>query len=71
MGYSVRTKEWRCTYWYDLASGKVVEKELYNLKADLVEKSNLAGSSRYLKTEAELAAMIEQYRIGKFVKEKL
>ena len=29
MGYSVRTPRWRCTYWYDLKTGEVAEKELY------------------------------------------
>lgn len=28
MGYSVHTDEWRCTYWYEVATGKVDEKEL-------------------------------------------
>jgi iduronate 2-sulfatase len=70
MGYSVRTKDWRCTYWYDLSTGKVVERELYNLKTDLIEKTNLAGSSRHAKTEAELVAMIEDYRAGRYSKGK-
>ena len=70
MGYSVRTKDWRCTYWYDLSTGKIVERELYNLKTDLIEKTNLAGSSRHAKTEAELVAMIEDYRAGRYSKGK-
>ncbi len=62
MGYSVRTPEWRCTCWWDLETGEMVEKELYNLKDNPMEKVNLAGDKRYSKTEEELTSLLQAYR---------
>jgi len=66
MGYSVRTEEWRCTCWWDLKTGEVVEKELYNLKDNKIEKENLAGNTRYAKIEKKLAQMVTDYRNGNY-----
>jgi len=66
MGYSVRTDGWRCTYWWDLKTGEVVEKELYNLKDNKIEKENLAGNPRYAKVEKKLAQMVTDYRNGNY-----
>ncbi len=68
MGYSVRTKEWRCTYWYDLESGSIVEKELYHLTGNSIEMKNLAGKPEYSKIEAKLARLIGDYKNGKYIK---
>ena len=68
MGYSVRTDEWRCTYWYDMVNGKIVERELYNLAGDNIEMKNLAGKPGYDSIEFELANLIELYRAGKYMK---
>lgn len=62
MGYSVRTSDWRCTCWWDLKSGEMVEKELYYLKDYSVEKENLAGRKKYAGVEAELTAMLIAYK---------
>ncbi|MBE0677026.1 MAG: hypothetical protein IH591_20400, partial [Bacteroidales bacterium] len=66
MGYSVRTRDWRCTYWWDLNTGEVVEKELYNLKDNRIEKVNLAGNPDYSKIENKMAQMVTDYRDGKY-----
>ena len=68
MGYSVRTDEWRCTYWFDLAAGEIVEKELYRLSGNSVETENLSGRTEMEGIEAELAGMIVDYKNGKYGK---
>ena len=62
MGYSVRTSDWRCTCWWDLRTGEMVEKELYYLKDYSVEKENLAGRKKYARVEAELTARLMAYK---------
>ncbi|MCU0377610.1 MAG: sulfatase [Bacteroidales bacterium] len=62
MGYSVRTSDWRCTCWWDLKTGKMVEKELYYLKDYSVEKENLAGIKKYSKIETELTSRLTAYK---------
>lgn len=42
MGYSIRTKRWRATYWKDRASPKIVATELYDEDNDPFETENLA-----------------------------
>ncbi|MBE0679182.1 MAG: sulfatase [Bacteroidales bacterium] len=66
MGYSVRTDEWRCTYWWDLKTDEVVEKELYSLKDNKLEKENLAGNPQYAKIEKKLVQMVTDYRNGNY-----
>lgn len=68
MGYSIRTDDWRCTYWYELATGKVVEKELYNLKDNRIEKVNVSGKKEFSQIETSFAKMIDDYRNGLYVK---
>lgn len=68
MGYSVRTSEWRYTRWYDLADGQMVESELYNLGDHAIEQENLAGNPEYRETESEFAVLIEDYRMGRYIK---
>jgi len=62
MGYSVRTEDWRCTCWWDLKTGEMVEKELYNLKDYILEKENLAGRKKYARVEADLTARLIAYK---------
>ena len=68
MGYSVRTEQWRCTYWWDLASGGIVEKELYHLEGNDIERKNLSGKPAYADVEKKLAELLSEYRAGKYVK---
>lgn len=62
MGYSVRIPDWRCTYWYELSTGELVEKELYWLGEDPIERKNVTGTAQYRKVEKRLADLIERYR---------
>jgi iduronate 2-sulfatase len=68
MGYSLRTEDWRCTYWYDLADNTIIARELYNLKGKKMEEENVSGKPAYAKVESELAGLIEQYKMGKYKK---
>ncbi|MCU0379043.1 MAG: sulfatase [Bacteroidales bacterium] len=68
MGYSVRTDNWRCTNWYDLSTGEIVEKELYNLDEDRIEVENLVGRPEYRKVEKQLAKKLLDYRNGNYQK---
>jgi len=70
MGYSVRTDEWRCTYWYDHQDNQIVEKELYHLKKDGIELENLSGQSEYIEIEDRLSSLLEEYRMGEYRKKK-
>jgi iduronate 2-sulfatase len=63
-GYSVRTEHWRCTCWYDLSTGEIVEKELYRLEGMDIEKENLAGMSEYTSIERRLTELISDYKGG-------
>ena len=68
MGYSIRTRDWRCTYWYDLKTNKVVEKELYFIAETCYETENLSGIETYAQIENKLAIMLENYKNGKYFK---
>lgn len=68
MGYSVRTKEWRYTAWYDLSSDSVDYKELYHLVGNAIESVNLAGESRYDSVQAKLSGLIGAYRNKEYEK---
>lgn len=63
MGYTVRTKDWRCTLWYDLKSRQITDKELYYLPGEKTEEQNLSGKSEYAGIEKELSLCIEEYRM--------
>jgi iduronate 2-sulfatase len=62
MGYSVRTSDWRCTCWWDLKSGEMVEKELYYMKDYILERENLAGRKEYSRVEADLTDRLIAYK---------
>ena len=68
MGYSVRTEEWRCTFWFDFKSGSIEDKELYHLIGNSIEMKNLAGEPEYSNIEAKLARLIDDYKNGKYIK---
>lgn len=68
MGYTVRTPEWRCTYWYEIGTGAVVSRELYNMKDGSMEKVNLSGTKEFRKTEENLASILDNYRKGIYQK---
>jgi iduronate 2-sulfatase len=69
MGYSVRTRDFRATRWYDLKSGDVVADELYLIGKQGVESENLSGQKRYRKTERKLTGLLDGYRRGVYNKE--
>lgn len=68
MGYSVRVEGWRCTYWYDLEKHVVVERELYQMGGNGLESENMAGRPAVAELEAELVALIDQYRNNQYRK---
>lgn len=71
MGYSVRTDQWRCTYWFNLANGTLGERELYYLGSGSLETQNLAGNPDYVETEKQLEALIIKYKSGQYRKDLL
>ena len=52
MGYTVRTKNWRYTLWYNNATNHITARELYYMNGSKVEKD----------IENELQQMIEDYK---------
>jgi len=66
MGYSVRTKEYRYTAWYNLNTGVWEFPELYSFRDDEFLNENLAGKPAYKKTEKKLRKLVEGYRLGKY-----
>jgi iduronate 2-sulfatase len=62
MGYTVRIKNWRYTLWYDIQSGIITDKELYDLSNHDYEQKNLSGNSGYARIEKELSSAIETYK---------
>lgn len=66
MGYSVRTKKYRCTIWYDLHTGTPTYKELYDLGEDYIERKNIAKDSRYVATLKKLTYLVENYKNKKY-----
>lgn len=62
MGYTVRVQDWRYTLWFELATGKITDKELYYLPGDDLEKENLSGLPEYAEKEKELALSIHTHK---------
>ena len=62
MGYTVRTKNWRYTLWYDNATNHITDRELYCMNGNKAEKENLSGKREYVDIENELQQMIEEYK---------
>ena len=59
MGYTVRTKNWRYTLWYDNETNHITDRELYCMNG---KKENLSGKREYVDIENELQQMIEEYK---------
>jgi iduronate 2-sulfatase len=62
MGYSVRTKDWRFTAWYDLKGDTVAYKELYHMTGNDIERVNLADDDRYRSVQTRLMSLIRAYK---------
>lgn len=62
MGYSVRTKSWRCTAWFNLQNDSIEFSELYRLEGGRIETENLSGNSRYSGIMEKLIRQLEEYR---------
>lgn len=71
VGYSIRVPGWRCTYWYDLTTNIVVERELYQLDDAGSESENIAGQPGVSAIERRLAALIDQYRSMSYLKKDM
>lgn len=67
IGYSVRTEEWRCTYWWDLGKDTIVEKELYHLNRNGLETENLAGRPEYNRIESRLSFLVRNYKNRNYI----
>lgn len=61
MGYSMRTANYRYTEWQDFRSGEVRAVELYDMKADPLEKKNLAGEAAF---SGRMEALSERLKKG-------
>lgn len=68
MGYSVRTRAWRYTAWYDLSNDSVDYEELYHLVGNAIESVNVAGESRYDSVRSELSGLIRTYKNKEYEK---
>jgi len=62
MGYSVRTRDWRCTAWFNSKNDSIDFLELYNMRDNGIEKINLAGIRDYKNTEAHLLRLLKAYK---------
>lgn len=62
MGYTVRTQNWRYTLWFELATGEIIDKELYYLPGNELEKENISGLSTCQRIEQVLTNKIIEYK---------
>lgn len=58
LGYSVRTERYRYTEWKNLASGRVLARELYDHRLDPGENINVAGFPVYAAALMELGQIL-------------
>ncbi len=65
-GYSVRSKNWRCTVWYNVKNDSIEFTELYNLKDNLIENMNVSGYPQYASVEARLVQLLQHYKSQKY-----
>lgn len=63
MGYSIRTKQYRCTIWVNTKTDSIEFKEFYDLSTG-IEKQNLSGDLKYLTTESDLIEKLKEYKNG-------
>jgi len=69
MGYSIRTKQYRLTWWMQngfrsnkkFSNDLIVAKELYDYKKDPLETVNVVNEKKYKATTAELEKMMLAY----------
>ena len=64
-GYSVRTRDWRCTAWYNVKNGSLEFTELYNLKENRIEKKNESGEDQFADVEAGMLRLLQEYKNGR------
>ena len=69
-GESVRTASYRYSRWFD-ESGQTLDEMLFDLEADPLEQSNLAGNSEFSGVIADLGASLSKQRSGPVWSEKL
>lgn len=62
MGYSVRLDKWRYTVWYDLATNRISDRELYDLHLCPTETENISGKAAYRSLEKAFQSLIEEYK---------
>jgi arylsulfatase A-like enzyme len=60
LGYSLRTADYRYTEWRQPASGRVVDRELYDHRSDPGENINAANQTRNRKTVSRLSGRLEK-----------
>jgi len=71
MGYSVRTRNWRYTAWYNKKTGIVDFTELYPMSNGSIEKVNLSGEEKYIDDEIKLQKLVQDYQAMKYPKSVL
>jgi arylsulfatase A-like enzyme len=59
MGYSVRTLQYRYNEYRELATGKILDRELYDMNTDPLGYRNLAEKAGYEKTVKALKTMLD------------
>jgi hypothetical protein len=62
MGYSLRTPEYRYIEWRNTEDMSVVERELYRMDDDHIEKQNLAGNNKFADTMDSLSGKIDEIK---------
>jgi iduronate 2-sulfatase len=60
MGYSVRTAAVRYTEWHDWTTGRVVARELYDLRRDPIETRNAVDSAALAAEQAAAVALLRR-----------
>ncbi|MFC1761107.1 sulfatase [Planctomycetota bacterium] len=58
LGYNVRTKDWAYNEWRTRQGQEVIVRELYHMKTDPLQQTNLAEQDPYKEKQAELAALL-------------
>tara|TARA_R110002050_G_scaffold168155_3_gene299288 strand:- start:6381 stop:7826 length:1446 start_codon:yes stop_codon:yes gene_type:complete len=62
MGYSVRTKNWRCTAWFNQENDSIEFTELYSMETAGIETLNCSGKPEYKEVESSLIQLLHNYR---------
>ena len=65
VGYTLRTKKWRCVCWFDAKTGEITDTELYRLmKKNCLESINLAGKKEYRNVENKFVNILKNCSKG-------